>query len=74
MFSIISFRPSKPGKLVDLEEPIADGGFIYKKVFRADPSSNIENPLRPARNKECKSASDVLKEYFVFVNVSKTAL
>ena len=51
------FRPSTPGKLIDLEEPIADGGFIYKKIFRADPSTNIENPLRPGPNKECLSLS-----------------
>uniref|UniRef100_A0A1I7XU83 Uncharacterized protein n=1 Tax=Heterorhabditis bacteriophora TaxID=37862 RepID=A0A1I7XU83_HETBA len=46
-------RPSKMGKVIDLEERIADGGFISKKIFNAIPMTNIENPQRQGPLKDC---------------------
>ncbi|CAJ0584656.1 unnamed protein product, partial [Mesorhabditis spiculigera] len=42
-------RPSRGGKVLDLEEPVDDGGFISKKIYNAHPVTNMdEQQKRPA--------------------------
>ncbi|CAI4224936.1 unnamed protein product [Auanema sp. JU1783] len=53
-------RPSSAGKIIDLEEPISDGGFLSKRIFNANPLTNIENPSRPGPPKEYRKLWIVL--------------
>ncbi|CAJ0610163.1 unnamed protein product [Cylicocyclus nassatus] len=67
-------RSSEGGRYVDLTKPIADGGFISKKVYNAPPITNIENPQRPAPNREYRKlwvllvfkTTDPLTRLYVF--------
>ncbi|VDL70466.1 unnamed protein product [Nippostrongylus brasiliensis] len=47
-------RVSEGDRYLDLEKPIADGGFISKRIFSAPPMTNIENPKRPGLLKELR--------------------
>ncbi|CAI5453865.1 unnamed protein product [Caenorhabditis angaria] len=53
-------RPTSNGKMIPLDEPIPDGGFISKKIFNAAPITQIENPTRPGPIKEYRKLWIVL--------------